>query len=203
MDPIEVRRRNFISRDEFPYRTPTDLEYDSGDYDAALDQALQMAGYDQLREEQRRLREQGSIMGIGVVTSVESAGFGPTGTVSSKPGYESATIRVDPAGKVTLLTGSSPHGQGLETVFAQLVADELGVPLDDVEVLHGDTAVIPRGMGTFGSRSLVVGGTAAIKAADRVRDKATQIAAALLQIDPEHVVLELGKFYAEGHGEGS
>ena len=199
LDPAEVRKRNFISKDAFPYKTPTNLEYDSGDYEAALDKALNIAGYDELRAEQRRLREQGILMGIGIGTTVETSGFGPSRPdyASTLPGYESATIRIDPSGRVTVLTGSSPHGQGLETTLAQVAADELGVPFDDIEVLHGDTALTPRGAGTGASRSIVVGGTAVIVASDRVKEKASQVAAAMLQTDPEHVLLEGGRFFAE------
>ena len=197
MDPADVRRKNFVSRDEFPYRTPTGLEYDSGDYEAALDRALEIAGYDQLKEDRRRLRESGVLMGIGIACSVDTSGFGPTGRLSSRPGYESATLRVDPTGKVTVLTGSSSHGQAHETTFAQIVADELGVPVEDVDIVHGDTAIVPHGQGTYGSRSIVVGGTAVVKAGERVKEKAHEIASALLRTDPEHVMLEGGRFFAE------
>ncbi|MEK7814630.1 MAG: molybdopterin cofactor-binding domain-containing protein, partial [Chloroflexota bacterium] len=197
LDPVEVRRRNFIPKDAFPYQTPTGLEYDSGDYEAALNKALQIAGYDRLRLEQRRLRQQGELMGIGVTTTTEVCGFGPANSLGGLGGFESAVVRVDPMGKITVLTGASPHGQGEETSFAQIVADTLSVPFDDVEVVHGDTAVVPRGVGTFGSRSLAVGGTAVIRASQGVKEKATQIAAALLKIDPQHVVLEGGTFFVE------
>jgi carbon-monoxide dehydrogenase large subunit len=197
LDPVAVRRKNFIPKDAFPYQTPTGMEYDSGDYEAALSKALQIAEYDRLREEQQRLRQQGLLMGIGVTTTTEICGFGPAASLGGLGGFESALVRVDPMGRVTVLTGSSPHGQGEETSFAQIVADEMGVAFEDVEVIHGDTAIVPRGVGTFGSRSLVVGGTAIIKASQRVKEKAIQIAAALLKIDPQHVVLEQGQFMVE------
>ena len=197
MDPAEVRRRNFIASDEFPYTAPTGMQYDSGDYAAALERVLQLSGYAGLREQQRVLRGRGELMGVGIAMSTEASGLGPTTSRSAKPGYESATVRVDPAGRVTVLTGSSPHGQGLQTAFAQLAADDLSVPFEDVEVIHGDTAIVPRGVGTFASRSLVVGGTAVIKASERVREKALQIAGTLLHIDSEHVVLDSGRFMAE------
>ena len=197
MDPAEVRRRNFIQKDEFPYMAPTGLEYDSGDYELGLDQVLGIAGYNELREEQRQLREQGLLMGIGIATDIEISGFGPASGLSSRAGFESATIRVDPTGKVTLLTGSSPHGQGHETIFSQIAADQMGVPFEDIEVLHSDTAIVPYGNGTFGNRSLVVGGNAIVKATERVNEKATQIAAVLLNVDPDRVLLEGGKFFAE------
>ena len=197
MDPVEVRRKNFIPKEAFPYTTPTGLEYDSGNYEAALDKALELSEYQKLREEQRQLRKQGVLMGIGVTTSTEVCGFGPAAAMGGLGGYEGATVRVDPGGKVTVLTGSSPHGQGEETSFAQLVADELGVPFDDVEVVHGDTAIGPRGVGTFGSRTLVVGGTAVLSAGKVVKEKARQIAAVLLKTEPQHVILEGGRFNAE------
>ena len=199
MDPAEVRRRNFVPKDEFPYTSAMGLEYDSGDYDGALAKALELAEYGKMRAEQKRLRAQGTLMGIGVATNVERSTMGPsTASVSSSGGYGGATVRVDPAGKVTVLTGFSPHGQGHQTTFAQVAADDLGVPFEDVEVVWGDTAMTPHGgIGTAATRSLVIGGTAIIKAGERVKDKAREIAASLLQIDPEHVVLEEGKFFAE------
>ena len=197
MDPAEVRRKNFIPTDAFPYMTPTQMPYDSGDYGPALDKALEMAGYNQLRQEQDRVRRQGGLMGIGVTVTTEICGFAPASLMGGLGGFESAVVRLDPSGKVTVLTGASPHGQGEETSFAQLVADDLGVPFDDVEVIHGDTDIVPKGTGTFGSRSLVVGGSAILKASERVRDKASQIAAALLDIQPQQVVLEGGRFYVE------
>ena len=197
MDPADVRRKNFIPKEAFPYRSPTGQEYDSGDYEAALDRALETADYDNLREEQVRLRGGPILMGIGIATCVDASGFGPTRGISARPGYESAIVRMDPAGKATVLTGSSPHGEGMETTFAQIVADELELPFEDIEVLHGDTAITPYGLGTRASRSLVVGGTAAIMASRKVKEKATQVAAALLQIDASYVSLEGGRFFAE------
>ena len=199
MDPAEVRRKNYIRKDEFPYMSATGVEYDSGDYERTLDIALEGIDYHGLREEQRRLRSEGVLMGIGVASNVEISSFGPSGAfMASSGGYAGATIRVDPTGKISVLTGSSPHGQGHETTYAQIVADELGVPFDDVEIIWGDTAIAPpSGLGTGATRSLVVGGTAIIVAGERIKDKARRIAAALLHIEPEHVVLENGKFFAE------
>ena len=197
MDPTEVRRRNFISPGAFPYRTPIGGSYDSGDYGAALDKALSVSRYEALREEQKRFREQGELMGIGLATTVDASGFGPAVGMSARPGYETAIVRVDASGRVTVITGASPHGQGLETTFAQIAADQLGVPLADVDVMYGDTAVIPQGVGTRASRSAVVGGSAVVLASQRVVEKATEIAAGLLHIDPEFVVLEGGVFFAE------
>ncbi|MCI0880433.1 MAG: xanthine dehydrogenase family protein molybdopterin-binding subunit, partial [Chloroflexi bacterium] len=197
MDPVEVRRKNMIPADALPYRTPMGREYDSGDYKAALDKVLELAGYQQLREEQKRLRDQGTLMGIGVATNVDRSGFGPPSVLSARQGYESAIVRVESTGKVTAITGSSPHGQGHETVFSQIICDKLGVPMEDVEVLYGDTAVVPQGVGTRASRSLVVGGSAFVEASQIVREKATQIAAGLLRVDPQHVTLQGGRFCVE------
>src|SRR5262245_28957342 len=194
MDPVEVRRKNFIAAEALPYQTPTGREYDSGDYEAVLDKALRLAEYEGLRAEQRCLRQQGRFMGIGIATTVDASGFGPSSTLSARPGYEGATVRVDPTSKVTVLTGSSPHGQGMETTFAQIAADVLGVPFEDVEVVHGDTSITPRGSGTRASRSLVVGGTAIVKASERVKAKAVQIAGTLLHVDPQSVTMQEGKF---------
>ena len=198
MDPAEVRRKNFIPKGEFPYQTPGGLEYDSGDYERTMDKALHLAGYSQLREEQARLREGGVLMGIGIASPTErSGGSGLDDPLSAFPGYESATVRIDPMGGATLLTGSSPHGQGIQTTFAQILCDELGIPFEDVEVLYGDTAIIPRGVGTFGSRSIQLGGTAVVNAGQQVLEKAKRVAAALLNTEAGHVVLENGVFFAE------
>ena len=197
LDPAEVRRRNLVPADSFPYRAPTGLTYDSGDYHATLEKALSVADYDGLRERQRQARERGEIVGIGLATTVDASGFGPSGGLTPRPGYESAFLRVETSGKMTVATGSSPHGQGFETSFAQIVADEMGVPVSDVQVIFGDTHIVPPGVGTFASRSLVVGGTALIQASRQVKEKAFQIAAELLRTDPEHVVLEGGTFVAE------
>ena len=197
LDPVAVRRANFISPDAFPYRNPIGGEYDSGDYETALNKALDLAGYDALREQQRRLRERGELMGIGLATTVDASGFGPATGLSARPGHETAIVRVDAGARVTVATGSSPHGQGHETTFAQIAADELGLPMEDVDVVFGDTLVIPQGVGTRASRSIVVGGSAVVQASQRVRAKATEIAAGLLQIDPEFVVLEGGRFFTE------
>jgi carbon-monoxide dehydrogenase large subunit len=197
MDPADVRRRNFIPPDAFPYKTPTGATYDSGEYRRALEEALKMAGYPALREEQRRLRTQGRYLGIGIASYVEITGLG---AAAGLPGgsWESATVRVEPTGKVTVLTGSSPHGQGQETSFAQIVNDRLGVSIDDVVVIHGDTRAVPHGVGTFGSRNTAVGGSAVYVAATRVHDKAVIIAAHLLEASPGDVVADGARFYVRG-----
>ncbi|PWW22360.1 xanthine dehydrogenase molybdenum binding subunit apoprotein [Geodermatophilus normandii] len=204
MDPLELRRKNWIQSQEFPFTTVAGLEYDSGDYDAATQQALELLGYPELRDEQRRRRESNDPvqLGIGFSTFTEMCGLAPSRVLGSLSygagGWESASIRMLPTGKVEVVTGSTPHGQGHETAWSQLVADQLGVPFEDVEVLHGDTAVSPRGMDTYGSRSLVVGGTAVVKAADKVIAKARKVAAHLLEANEDDLEFADGKFTVRG-----
>ncbi|MGY1781472.1 xanthine dehydrogenase family protein molybdopterin-binding subunit [Geodermatophilus sp. SYSU D01036] len=204
MDPLELRRRNWIDAAEFPFTTVAGLEYDSGDYDSATQQALELLGYDELREEQRRRRESNDPvqLGIGFSTFTEMCGLAPSRVLGSLSygagGWESASIRMLPTGKVEVVTGSTPHGQGHETAWSQLVADQLGVPFEDVEVLHGDTAVSHKGMDTYGSRSLVVGGTAVVKAADKVIAKARRVAAHLLEANEDDLDFSGGKFTVRG-----
>ena len=197
MDPAVIRQKNLVPNTAFPYETATGAEYDSGDYEGAFEALLGFAEYDKLRQEQEEARGRGELMGIGIASAVEFGGLGPTFPTSGHPGFESAGVRVDPSGTVTALTGTSPHGQGLETTLAQVVADDLGVPFKDVDVVHGDTAIVPHGNGTFAGRSLIVGGSALLKASGLVKEKASQIAASLLHVDPEHVSLEGGRFFAE------
>ena len=197
LDPAEVRRRNLIPADSFPYRTPTGRLHDSGDYHRGLEMALDLADYAGLRAEQARLRERGELLGIGIATTVDASGFGPSGALSVRPGYETSTVQVDTSGRVTVYTGSSPHGQAHETTFAQIAADELGVPLEDVSVIYGDTALIAQGTGTRASRSLVVGGSAVVTASRQVKDKALKMAAALLRTESQYVELRRGGFFAE------
>jgi aerobic carbon-monoxide dehydrogenase large subunit len=189
LDPADVRRRNFI--DTFPYRGATGLTYDSGDYRAALDRALARADYAGWREEQARRRRQGGRpVGIGLSTWIELAGGGEL--------WEHGTVRLEPSGRVTVLTGSSPHGQGHETVFSQIVADMLGLEPDLVTVLHGDTDVIPEGIGTFASRSLSIGGSAVARAAGEVRATLFATAARLLEVAPDDLVLGGGHVTVRG-----
>ncbi len=197
MDPVELRRKNFAQPDDFPLPVATGLAYDSGNYQAALDKALEMVGYQDLRAEQKRLREEGRYMGIGFSTYVEICAMGPSAALPAG-GWESGTVRLDFTGKTTVLTGVSPHGQGEETTFAQIVSDELGVPIEDVAVLHGDTAVVPNGIGTFGSRGISVGGTAVFMATQKVREKAEAIAANVLECSAEDLEFEDGKFSVKG-----
>lgn len=202
MDPADVRRRNFIPREKFPYTVPTGLQYDSGHYAGAFDRALQLVDYAQLRRQQAEQRRQGRLIGIGLSSYVEICGLGPSqvaGAVGFQGGlWESALVRMHPTGKVAVYIGTSPHGQGEETTFAQIVADELGVPVDDVEIVHGDTSAIPMGWGTYGSRTTPVGGSAVAVAARRLVAKAKRIAAHLLEAAEEDVVFEDGRFYVKG-----
>jgi carbon-monoxide dehydrogenase large subunit len=205
MDPADVRLKNFIPANAFPYKVATGLVYDSGDYERALRRAMELAEYHRLREEQRRARQEGRLIGIGLSSYVEICGLGPS-RVARATGFglglwESAVVRVHPTGKVTVYTGSSPHGQGEETSFAQIVAQELGVPLDDVEVVHGDTGAIPFGMGTYGSRTTPVAGGAIALACRRIREKARKIAAHMLEVKEEDIAFEGGKFFVKGAPE--
>ena len=193
MDPVDVRRKNFPQPNEFPFKTATGLFYDSGNYQGALDKALKMADYTKLREEQKKARKEGRIMGIGISTYVEICALGPSSAMPAG-GWESATVRIEPTGKVTILTGASPHGQGEETSFAQIAADELGVSVNDSTVIHGDTAVVQYGIGTFGSRGLAVGGVAVYMALQKLKAKAAKLAAHLLAVDPSTVAFADGKF---------
>jgi carbon-monoxide dehydrogenase large subunit len=200
LDPAEIRRRNLIREEEFPYRAPSGLTYDTGRYLVTLDRALELAGYAELRAQQARGRREGCYRGIGLSTFVETAGTGPS-RILPIAGWEYGAVRVDASGRVTVLTGVSPHGQGQETTFAQIVADELGVEMDDVVVLHGDTAVVPAGLGTVGSRGTCVGGSAVYLAAQAVRDKARRIAAHLLEAAPDDVSFEGGRLFVRGYPE--
>ncbi len=195
MDPIEIRRKNFPEPfDNNSFKTATGLFYDSGNYQAALDKAIKMADYNKLREEQRKARSEGRLVGIGVSTYVEICAMGPSAAMPAG-GWESATVRIEPTGKVTIMTGASPHGQGQETSFAQIAADELGVDPNDVTVIHGDTSIVQYGIGTFGSRGTAVGGTAAYFAIQKLKEKASKIAAHLMEC--EKATFKDGKFCAE------
>jgi carbon-monoxide dehydrogenase large subunit len=198
LDPVEVRRKNFIPKEAFPYSTPVGLVYDSGNYEAALDKALQIVDYAALRKEQAELRNQGRYLGIGISSYIEICGFAPSVLLPPKfkvGGWESCTVRIDPSGKVTVLTGISPHGQGQETSFAQLVADELGIGIDDVTVVHGDTAVVQYGVGTFGSRGMALGGTALLMSLDKIKAKARTIASHMMEAPPESLDFAEGKIF--------
>jgi carbon-monoxide dehydrogenase large subunit len=194
MDPVELRRKNLIPKDEFPYDTPVALQYDSGDYEKLFDTIEGLSGYQALRKEQEEARKQGRLVGVGFSSCIEASGPAPSavavGLGAAIGLFESGAIRVHPTGKVTVLTGSHAHGQGHETTFAQIVADELGVPMEDVEVVHGDTDRIPYGVGTYGSRSAAIGGSALVKSAEKVRSKLTKLAAHLLEASEEDMVYD-------------
>jgi carbon-monoxide dehydrogenase large subunit len=179
MDPAELRLKNFVGNDEFPFATATGLTYDSGNYAAPLKEALSQVSYDGLRKEQAKARGEGRLMGIGMSTYGEICAMGPSPAMPAG-GWESATVKIEPSGKVTVMTGASPHGQGEETTFAQLTADELGCSIDDVVVIHGDTAVVQYGIGTFGSRGTAVGGAALYYALQDLKAKLTKFGAMLL-----------------------
>src|SRR5437879_703361 len=176
LDPVEVRRKNFPKADEFPFHTATGLDYDSGDYEAALAKALDLSGYQKLRAEQKKARDEGKLIGIGLSSYVEICALGPSQAMPAG-GWESATVRIEPTGKVTVLTGASPHGQGQETSFAQIAADELGGDLNDITVIHGDTGVVQYGSGTFGSRATAAGGTAGLLETQKLKRQAEKIVA--------------------------
>ncbi len=186
-DPAEVRRKNFPQPKDFPYATPTGVTYDSANYQRSLDLVLKNSNYKKLRQDQAKLRKEGRYMGIGLSTYVEICAMGPSSAMPAG-GWESATVRVEPTGKVNVLTGSSPHGQGQETSFAQIGAEVLGLEPDDINVVHGDTATVPYGIGTFGSRASAVGGTAVYKSLLKLRDKLARIAGHLLNEDPQKLV---------------
>ncbi len=202
LDRVDIRRLNFIPRDAFPYQTPVALQYDSGDYQATLKTALAAADWDGFPTRRAAAAARGKLRGIGMSTYVEACGIAPSklvGQLGARAGlYEVANIRVHPTGSVTVFTGTHSHGQGHETTFAQLVSDQLGVPVDLVDVVHGDTAKIPFGMGTYGSRSLAVGGSAMVKAMDKVIAKGKKIAAHLMEASVEDIEFKDGRFSVAG-----
>jgi carbon-monoxide dehydrogenase large subunit len=202
LDPVDVRRKNLIPPFNDGFDVVTGLKYDSGNYEGALAKALDQVNYKALRAEQARLREQGTYLGIGVSTYVEICGLGPSqvaGAVGFQGGlWESAIVRFHPTGKVNVFIGASPHGQGEETTFAQIVADEVGVAVDDVKVVHGDTDVTPMGWGTYGSRTTAVGGAALAVATRKIKEKAKALAAHLLEAAPEDIEYASGRFSVKG-----
>ena len=206
-DPAEIRRRNFIPPDKFPYPSAMGLTYDSGNYEPTLKKALAKVGYDRLRKEQAEARKKGKLMGIGLSAYVEICGLGPSSVVTST-GFAGglwggSTVRVHPTGKATVYTGGHPHGQGEETTFAQIVAQELGIPVADIEVVHGDTKLTPYGQGTYGSRTTPVEGGSVALSARKVRDKARKIAAHLLEAREEDLDFADGKFFVRGSPKAS
>jgi carbon-monoxide dehydrogenase large subunit len=200
MDPADVRRRNFIH--DFPHTNNFGLVYDSGDYDKTLDRALQTVDYAGLRRRQQELRTQGRYMGIGLSTYVEICGLGPSAATAPAAGValvESSVVRIHPTGAVTVIVGTHAHGQGHDTTFAQIAADALGVPYAQIELRHGDTADTPFGYGTYGSRSLAVGGMAVLKSCQKVVEKARQLAAHVFEASEDDVVVDQGRYYVRGN----
>lgn len=202
IDPVELRRRNFIQPSQFPYQTPVALQYDTGDYGASLDQALAAADYDGFASRKKQSAKNGKLRGIGLSCYIEACGIAPSnvaGALGARAGlYEAATVRVNPTGSITVFTGSHSHGQGHETTFSQVVADMLGIESSAVEIVHGDTAKVPFGMGTYGSRSIAVGGTAIYNAVNKIIDKGKKIAAHLMEASEADVVFENGEFKVAG-----
>jgi carbon-monoxide dehydrogenase large subunit len=202
IDPVELHRRNFIANNAFPYATPVGLTYDSGDYFKTLDMALKAADHAGFEHRRHEAAKRGKLRGIGIASYIEACAMAPSvmaGKLGARAGfYESAQVRVHPTGGITVFTGSHSHGQGHETTFAQLVADRLGLALNQVEIVHGDTSKIPFGMGTYASRSLAVGGTALVKAMDKIVNKGKKIAAHMLEAAEADIEFADGKFTVAG-----
>ncbi|HEX2009900.1 MAG TPA: molybdopterin cofactor-binding domain-containing protein, partial [Roseateles sp.] len=200
IDPAEIRRRNFIK--SFPYATPVGLTYDTGDYETTLNEVMELADVAGYGARKAASEAKGLKRGIGYSTYIEACGLAPSniaGALGARAGlFEAGEVRVHPTGKVTVFTGSHSHGQGHETTFAQVVADKLGIPLDDVDIQHGDTGKVLFGMGTYGSRSLAVGGTAIVKAVDKVIAKGKKIAAHVLEASEGDIAFEGGEFKVAG-----
>ncbi len=197
MDPAELRRRNFIPPDRFPYATQMGAVYDSGDYAKALDRALANAGWQELQRQRDAARAEGRLVGLGLAMYVEVCGLGPSASLPTG-GWEHSQVTIERDGRISATTGASPHGQGNETTFAQMLADQFGVPLEHVTIHHGDTGVVKQGIGTFGSRSQAVGGTALHLAGAKVREKMAKFAAALLEAHEEDLVFEDGRISVQG-----
>lgn len=206
IDPTELRLKNFIPPfdgvDEPGYQTQVALTYDSGNYHGVLERALEMVDYDKFRKEQKEARENGKLLGIGFSTYIEACGIAPSavvGALGARAGlYEVGQVRVQPTGKVSVYTGAHSHGQGHETTFAQVVADRLGIPLEDVEIVHGDSEAVAFGMGTYGSRSLAVGGSAIVKSLDKIIEKGAKIAAHKLEASEDDLEFAEGKWTVKG-----
>ena len=207
MDPLELRQRNWISHEEFPFDTISGLTYDSGNYEAATARATELFGYDALRQEQteRNLDNDPVRLGIGISTYTEMCGIAPSRVLKALSyaagGWEHASVRVLPTGKVEVVTGTSPHGQGHETAWSQIAADALGIPFEDIRVLHGDTQIAPKGMDTYGSRSVVIGGTAVHSACENVITKAKRISAHMLEASERDIEFTSGRLHVRGDPE--
>ncbi len=202
IDPAEIRRRNFIPRDAFPYDTPVGLSYDTGDYEATLDAAMKQARVDTFEQRRQEALKRGRYRGLGYSTYIEACGLAPSamaGALGARAGlYEAGEVRFHPTGSVTVFTGSHSHGQGHETTFAQVVSERLGIPIENVDVVHGDTDRIPFGMGTYGSRSIAVGGSAIVKALDKIVDKGRKIAAHQLEASEDDIEYDGGIYRVSG-----
>ncbi|MBA3636209.1 MAG: aerobic carbon-monoxide dehydrogenase large subunit [Actinomycetota bacterium] len=205
MDPVELRRKNFVTKEQMPYVSVMGWEYDGGDYEGALQEALRIAGYEELLEEQRRAREEGRIMGVGISTFTEIVGAGPGKKchIAGIEMFDAAELRIHPTGKAILKLGVKSQGQGHETTFAQIVAGELGIPAENVDVREGDTDNTPFGLGTYGSRSTPVGGAATAVVTRKVREKAKKIAAHLLEAAEGDIEYEDGRFFVKGSPESA
>lgn len=202
IDPVELRRRNFIKPADFPFRTPVHLTYDIGDYEASLDEALRMIDYDGFEARRAGSKARGKLRGVGMASYIEACGVAPSqliGKMGAGAGlWESAQIRFNATGTAFVLTGTHGHGQGHETTFAQIVADMFGIPMEDVELVHGDTSQVPMGMGTYGSRSLAVGGSAIVRAGEKVIEKGRKIAAHMLEAAVADIAFENGEYSVQG-----
>lgn len=200
--PEDIRRLNFIKTDQFPYDTPVALTYDIGNYDATMDQAIKAADIPGFSQRKQESRGRGKLRGLGMAGYIEACGIAPSavvGSLGARAGlYESAVVRVNPTGSVTVMTGSHSHGQGHETTFAQVVAERLGIPFDQVDIVHGDTAKVPFGMGTYGSRSLAVGGSALVKAMDKIIEKGRKISAHMMEASADDIEFTDGEYRIAG-----
>jgi len=205
-DPAELRFKNFIPPfdgvNQPGYQTQVALQYDSGNYEGVLKKGLEKLGYDDFRRAQKEAANNDTLLGVGFSTYIEACGIAPSavvGSLGARAGlFESGYVRVQPTGKVSVFTGSHSHGQGHETTFAQVVADKLGISMDDIEIVHGDTEKVPFGMGTYGSRSIAVGGTAILKSIDKIIEKGKKIAAHLLEAGAQDIDFANGKFTVKG-----
>ena len=197
MDPAELRRKNFITPDQFPFATQMGAVYDSGEYEKALDAALKLAGWDRLNAERDAAKEEGRLVGLGLAMYVEVCGLGPSSSLPTG-GWEHSQVTIERDGRISATTGASPHGQGNETTFAQMLADQFGVPIEDITIHHGDTGVVKQGIGTFGSRSQAVGGAALHLAGGKVKAKMARFAAAMLEAHEDDLVFESGTIAVKG-----
>jgi carbon-monoxide dehydrogenase large subunit len=202
LDPVQVRLKNMPEPTEFPFMTATGLNYDSGNYQAALKKAQELADWPKLLEERSAARKAGRLFGIGVSTYVEICALGPS-KIMAAGGWEWGCVRIEISGKVTVITGATPHGQGQETSFAQIAADRLGIPIEDIVVLRGDTATAHFGRDTYGSRATALGGTAIVMSIDKIIEKAKTLAAALLASTPKEIDFKEGKFFASGNANNA